>query len=190
MFNKLKATISKAMISFIDASLEDLPENADQFLRLAIMKHQTGDLSGAVEAATTAIRNEPGNGAAFHWRSRAQYDLGETTRALHDALRDSKLRCDHAPTWYLLGNIFLRIENYVEARDAYARAIDLGDRSAIVYAGRGYAYYGLNTLNKALDDLETAKVLGFDSDDLTPYIENLKLRLGSTDDGRCVDKRD
>ena len=178
MLNKLRDTISNMLISLIDANLEDLPENADQFLRLAKMKHRTGDLTGAVEAATTAIRNDSNNGEAFYWRCRAQYDLGETTQALHDALRDSKLRCDNSPTFYMLGNIFLRIENYAEARNAYSRAIELGDTTAAVYAGRGYAKYGMNSLGAALDDLETAKSMGFNSNQLIPYIEDLKLRLG------------
>lgn len=179
MFEKIRETIANSLMSLIDANLEDLPENADLLARSAAIKYTTGDLRGAIEAATSVIGHDPTNAEAFHLRCRAKYDLGQTVSALHDALRDIEIRNQHGPSFYILGNIYLRLENYFEACKAYTNAMRFGGDSSCSFAGRGYAYYGMERLDDALADLEMAKSMGYNADELRSYITDLKTRLES-----------
>ena len=177
MLNQIREKLANSLISMMDYLLEDLPENSDKFLFLAKQKYQCGDYDGAVEASTTVIKNEPNNGEAFYWRCRAKYDRNDTVSALHDAIRGTELRPQHEASFYMLGNIYLRLENYPNALEAYSNAIELGDETAQMFVGRGYSKFGLKRYQSALADLETGKKMGFDEATLSEYIEEIKSRL-------------
>lgn len=66
------------------------------------------------------------------------------------------------------GDIEVEGENYTQAINLYSQAIDLDSTSGELYYSRGNAWYYLNQLDAALDDLQTSILL--DSTLTSPYV--------------------
>jgi tetratricopeptide (TPR) repeat protein len=57
-----------------------------------------------------------------------------------------------AADWFDRGKAFTQSQNYMDAIEAFNRAIKLNPKDALAYAGRGIAYYGLGRYQLALSD--------------------------------------
>jgi tetratricopeptide (TPR) repeat protein len=56
--------------------------------------------------------------------------------------------------WYNKGGLFLSSGNYIEAIEAYSKAIALNPHLSAAYDGRAFSYYKLGKLQEAIKDLD------------------------------------
>lgn len=74
--------------------------------------------------------------------------IGEAERILKDALSDHP---DDALLWFRLGNLYLELENFTRAIDAYHRALDADPDNPVVLNDLGYALDRTGDFNSAGD---------------------------------------
>jgi tetratricopeptide (TPR) repeat protein len=178
MFDSIRHRIVTRLAALLDhLLLEDSPEDADRYLRLAKLKFRQKDYRGAIANLNVTLKHEPRNWDALYWRCRAKYEDGQTVSALHDALRATEVRSDDPLSYYMLGNIHLILDNFSEAEEAYSVVLEIGGCEGQAYAGRGYARHNLQRYAESLDDLNAAKAAGFDRALVDEYIDNAKRRL-------------
>ena len=59
MLNRIRNRIVAALCSMLDNFLEDHPEHADAYLRLAKLKYRTKNFEGAIRNLEIAVKHDP-----------------------------------------------------------------------------------------------------------------------------------
>lgn len=85
-----------------------------------------GDYERAISCCMKAIEVDPDLGNSYNDIGAYLIELGRYEEALpwlKKAVRASRYECAHYP-WYNMGKVFEKLGRLVQARDAYARALD------------------------------------------------------------------
>ena len=80
----------KAIVDF-DAALNVTPNDATLYVKRATVQSMSGDLQGAVNSDSEAIRLDPKNAEAYRNRADAYRQLGDTAHATADSQRAQEL---------------------------------------------------------------------------------------------------
>lgn len=139
----------------------------------------------AITDLNEAIRLTPDFALAYLLRSQAKYEnlkaSGEPGQALSregisEAIADIDETLHHSPfmpiAYYNKGVLLAESGNYVEAIDAFTRAISLKPDFGEAYYDRGYVYLSLGDKTSALPDLSHAGELGIVS--AYPLLKQMK----------------
>jgi tetratricopeptide (TPR) repeat protein len=168
-----------------DTLLELEPDNPVNYLHQGLAYRASGQAMQAVHAFSRAIMLDETYLEAYVQRAHLYVEEGQTQQALWDVEKILALDPNDGRAYWITGDALLVQEQFAEAKTAYTQAIDLGEVSAEVYAGRGWAWHRLRYTEAAIRDYEQALMLGAN----TP---TLLYRLGFAlfDAGRYEDARD
>lgn len=115
-----------------------------------------GDLPGALEAFTRAVKASPGDAEAWRQRGLVLYSLKRYEEASKDFLSCIKLDPGNSRAWLGLGSARRAQRQSGDALAAYHRAIELDPRYANAYLNRGGLYYETGRPDEALRDYDRA----------------------------------
>lgn len=131
------------------------PGQSDHFVQ-AVMLHQAGQLSQALEAYGRAAARQPGNHAVHANRGVAFLALGRHEEALASLDRAVALKSDDAISHNNRGNVLRALGRAAEALESYERAIRLMPRMALFVVNSGNALMDLRRAGEALKCYDNA----------------------------------
>ena len=172
----------KAALSALEDAVENDGRNLDAIYRLAVYQLEGGDTEEALGGLDRVIRQDPARFGAYLLRARAR-SAGDD---LAGAMEDIDLYLTYLPgsheVYYLRGTIQYDHGKYLNAIQAFNRALELENGKAAYYFARGRAYAATNTIRYADRDMSMA--LDLDPLNGEVWFEKAKLseRLGNRDD--------
>lgn len=150
----------------IDRAIQDYdqtirlgPANANAYNNRGAAYYKLKQYERAIGDYDQGIRIDPGNAVTYNNRGSAYAYLGEHQRAIEDYNQAIELDPDVAKVYNNRGNEYVSLEEYELAMLDYNRAINLSLGSLpAYYTNRGWAYYKMGDMRKAIEDYTTALV--------------------------------
>lgn len=149
-------------MTFNSRILEHYPRSATALANRAAARLQAGDVDGAHQDSTEAIRSDVGNARAYYNRALAGVLLGRLEDAQADVNRAIEIDPSFAPAFELRAQVRLNRADHEGARDDADRAIAMAPEASEVfksYVTRGLARAMLGDRTGALADLDRAIAL-------------------------------
>ncbi|MGD1901144.1 MAG: tetratricopeptide repeat-containing serine protease family protein [Geitlerinemataceae cyanobacterium] len=110
----------------------------------------------ALQSFDRALDRDPEFYEAMREKGALLVELGELEEALETFYRSTSLRSGDRVLWYMLGNLLaIELRRPLDALKAYDRAIELNDRFAPAWLGRGRVLMDLGRLDEAKIALNT-----------------------------------
>jgi YaiO family outer membrane protein len=103
------------------------------------------------------------------------------TQAIEDLAFVTNKTPEYTDAWMALGNIYRWIEQPEKAIDAYTKGIELQPENSDTYINRARAFQQYGDSDSALHDLETAKTLNGNLEEIEPLIDRIKQPQTSKD---------
>jgi tetratricopeptide (TPR) repeat protein len=131
---------------------------ADDFFLQGDEKYKTGDLKGAVENYSQALRLNPNYGEAYFGRGDARGDLGDKQGAIEDLTQAIRINPNQLRSYGSRG-VFRSLSGDQEGAKAdfqKALKISINAEDYRDYIGRGVAYVGLGDHKSAIADYDKA----------------------------------
>jgi tetratricopeptide (TPR) repeat protein len=131
---------------------------ADDFFLQADEKYKTGDLKGAVENYSQALRLNPNYGEAYFGRGDARGDLGDKQGAIEDLTQAIRINPNQLRSYGARGLFRSQSGDQEGAKADFQKALNININSEDYrdYIGRGVAYAGLEDYKSAIADLSQA----------------------------------
>ncbi len=98
----------------------------DETLRLAIQRHQAGDLDAAERLYAALLQRQPGRADAMNFMGMLQQQRGDLEQALALLRRAAQAAPREPAVWNNLGNVLLRLDQVEAAGKAFRRSLVLG----------------------------------------------------------------
>ncbi|MFH1726171.1 MAG: tetratricopeptide repeat protein [Elusimicrobiota bacterium] len=119
-------------------------------------RFKTGDLAGAVDDLTRALKARPEDAKALAWRGEARYWRGDRKGALADF--DKAVALEPGSAWALAwrGQLKLWMGRYKDAAKDFTAALKRDPKHAWSYGWRGASRMCQGDIRKALPDLDRA----------------------------------
>ena len=115
-----------------------------------------GDIAGAVNAASAAVRVSPGNGQAHALLANMLIVTGDAAGAVREYSEAFRLGVNDAPTWGACGEAKLKLGDVAGAIGDFDRALAIQPGYDGALAGRGGAYFAIQQYAGAIRDWEAA----------------------------------
>lgn len=141
----------------------DRPQTASDYLCRGDKRLSSGDLDGAIDDFTEAIRLSPGDGAGHRGRGRARYRKGDLQGAIGDLTEAIRLNPLDVRALRLRGDAHGDNRDFKAAVAAYNEVLRLDPTDQIAWLNRGQARLELGELEAALAD--TNEAIRLDSED-------------------------
>ena len=150
-------------------------ESIDDMLIAALEAHNTGDFSLAIDIYTTVIkriieRDEKNKNNAlsiiYKHRGMAYFSQGNYSLASGDFELSEKSDPSNFRAYYYRGISLVLQEKNIEAIDEFTKSLELKANQAHVYFRRALSYYTVGSYLEALHDLDIAKNLGLDNNEM------------------------
>jgi tetratricopeptide (TPR) repeat protein len=131
---------------------------ADDFFLQADEKYKTGDLKGAVENYSQALRLNPNYGEAYFGRGDARGDLGDKQGAIEDLTQAIRINPNQLRSYGARGLFRSQSGDQEGAKADFQKALKISINSEDYrdYIGRGVAYAGLGDNQGAIADFDQA----------------------------------
>jgi tetratricopeptide (TPR) repeat protein len=149
-------------LSTYDAALALEPDNPVYHLYQGLAYQASGDPVQAERAYSWAISLDRAYLDAYIRRARLRFEVGDYDEALFDADQALALAPCEGRAYAVIGDVYLALEDFVAAEEAYTAAIECGAVDAGVYAGRGWAWQRRRYYEPAVRDYQEALRLGAD----------------------------
>jgi YaiO family outer membrane protein len=130
----------------------------------------------ALAAYSALLSRSPGNADVLLGRGIVYARLGRWSEAEADLGAAAKASPDYADVWEALGNTYRWSEQPAKALDAYDRLVALRPQDPAALALRARAHRALGHVPDARADLEKARSLHGDADDIDTLIADLQPR--------------
>lgn len=121
---------------FYHKALELEPNHAGYLHALGLLRLDTGDAQGAIEALARATEAEPGNSLAWTNYGRARQAFGDQAGAEAAFRRATTANPADGAAFFFLGNALMQANRRSEALDAYTRAAELDPSLAAAHFNR------------------------------------------------------
>ena len=125
-------------------------------IRAGIKKDKKGDIKGALNDYSQAIKLRPDEGITYFGRGEVYFRLGQFQKAKRDFLKNEALNGAYFISSNFLGGCEFNLGNYQSSIDHYSMAISLNPKFEEAYRNRGSAYGQLKEYGKAEADLSKA----------------------------------
>jgi serine/threonine protein kinase len=121
-------------------------------------KYKTGDLKGAVEDYSQALRLNPNSGEAYFGRGDARGDLGDLQGGLEDLNQAIRINPKQLRSYSARGIIRQKLGDLKGANADYQAALksNISSKDYRDYIGRGIAHSGLKSYKSAIADYNQA----------------------------------
>jgi tetratricopeptide (TPR) repeat protein len=136
-------------------------------------KYQEGDLSGAEEAYTQAIRQKPDDVKSHFNRAIVYITMGKYDKAIEDFNKVISTQADYPEAYHNRGWAYLHKDMFDNAIEDCDQALLLNPDITPAYLTRGMAYKAKGLLDKAKSDFQKSCELG-DNSGCQAYGELLK----------------
>lgn len=178
IYRKLNETDSA--IFYFNKYIRENPQDtsAYNFVLRGRVKHNSGDLEGALEDFQRAIDIEPIKESYHYYKFIAHYDNLEFDRAIAQIDKCIDINPDFYGYYFYRGNAFYQLNDFDKAVGEYSIALELNIENADVYYHRGLAEQARENLQAAVRDFDTA--IAYNSRDGTYFFQrgHAKLALG------------
>jgi tetratricopeptide (TPR) repeat protein len=134
---------------------EDL-ETAEAYLDRSRERYEHGDLTGAIDDATAALKLDDDLAEAYVRRGVSHAAMEELDEALDDFARALAVDRENIPALVHRGLAHYAKDDLDAARDDFDRAVDVDDESPEVYANRGIVRFASGDADGAMDDFDRA----------------------------------
>jgi tetratricopeptide (TPR) repeat protein len=124
--------------------------------RQALKQFRAGEKLRALQLLTLAIKKRPTHWESYQARSVINSALFRIIEAEGDARTAIRLKPDNHTCHNALGQALMAQERYLEANDAFTKAVGLAPHYAINHYNKGLVYYRLEQFNEAIKHLEFA----------------------------------
>lgn len=125
-------------------------------LRQALKQFQAGEKLRALQLVTLAIKKNSTHWESYQFRSVVNSTLFRIVEAERDARTAIRLKPANHTCHNALGQALLAQERYLEANDAFSKAIELAPHYAVNHYNKGLVYYRLEQFDEAIEYLEFA----------------------------------
>jgi tetratricopeptide (TPR) repeat protein len=130
-------------------------------LEVGNIRHEFGDIDGAIEAFTLAIEYNQGLGLAYNNRGIARASTGDDRGAIEDFTRSIDINENHLPAYLNRAASRYNLEDFYGAIEDYSTVIEKDPENAIAWYGRGLSHLQIKYFVGACDDLRNALELGY-----------------------------
>ena len=173
MIKARRGQIEEAIADF-DEAIRINSDYADAHLNRGVVKTKLKQYPEAITSFDNAIRLKPDDAMAWHNRGIARAQSGEPVEAIEDFSRAIKLNPDYSESHYTRGVVRLNLgleKNNLEQLEEAIKDLtvfidlksDVADADvATAYAARGAAWERLGKHEKAQEDYDRAKELGYE----------------------------
>jgi tetratricopeptide (TPR) repeat protein len=134
------------------------PESPFGYLYLAEAQLALDNPAGALKAAITASALDFTNLDAYRLLGRAYTADDQPEKAVGPLQTYTLYRADDPEAFMLLGDAYYAAEDFENAVTTYTKALALDEELGEAYAKRGRAYLALGEADKAIDDLDSARL--------------------------------
>jgi tetratricopeptide (TPR) repeat protein len=131
---------------------------ADDFFLQADEKYKTGDLKGAVENYSQALRLNPNYGEAYFGRGDARGDLGDKQGGIEDLTQAIRINPNQVKPYGARGTFRFALGDREGANADFQKAIkiNINPEDYRDYISRGVSYNGLGDHKNAIADFDQA----------------------------------
>ena len=137
-------------------------EEASLYSRLGFVNHCLKKYSDSFWSFDEAIKLAPNFSLAYENRGNLNYDLENYEDAINDYTKALQLDVMFPKHVYMRrGNCYYNLGKYTEARWDYSTVVDLDKYNAEAYFKLGIVYTDLGDDEKAFENFEKAKKLGY-----------------------------
>ncbi|MCP4526380.1 MAG: tetratricopeptide repeat protein [Aestuariibacter sp.] len=124
--------------------------------RQALKQFQAGEKLRALELVTSSIKKNSTHWESYQFRSVIYAALFRVVKAERDARTAMRLEPDNHICYNALGQALLAQERYLEANDAFSKAIELAPHYTVNHYTKGLVCYRLEQFDEAIKYLEFA----------------------------------
>jgi Flp pilus assembly protein TadD len=124
--------------------------------RRALKQFKAGEKLRALQLVTLAIKKNSTHWESYQFRSFVNLALFRTIEAERDARAAIRLKPDNHACHSALGQALMAQERYLEANDAFSKAIELAPHYTVYHYSKGLVYYRLGQFDEAIEYLEFA----------------------------------
>ncbi len=118
--------------------------------RAAIKAYRSGDHIQALNYLSQALSQYPNNWESYQLRCAIYLALFKIIEAEHDARKALEIKPGHYMCRLNLGAALMAQQRYVDAKDAFSRALESAPQIALNYYHRGLASYRLGEFQEAI----------------------------------------
>jgi tetratricopeptide (TPR) repeat protein len=155
-----KRQSQKALADF-DKAVEFNPKYFDAYFNRGCVYYEMARYDEAVENCGQAIKLFPAYIKAYNMRGIAYGKLGEYDKSIGDLNRAIELSPFDPELYYNRATTLAQAKKYSEALNDFNKAIELNPGFGKAYFYRSYVYYLLGDRERAQQDVDKAKSLGF-----------------------------
>ena len=145
----------------------------EQWFDEGYKSYQKGDLSGAEDAYTQAIMQQPDDVKSHFNRAIVYITMGEYDKAIEDYTKVIAMQADYPEAYYNRGWAYFHKDMFDNAIEDCNQALLLNPDMASAHLTRGMAYKAKGLLDKAKSDFQKSCELG-DNNGCQAYGELLK----------------
>lgn len=124
--------------------------------RQAMKQFRAGEKLRALQLTTLAIKKRPTHWESYQLRSTINTALFRSIEAERDAHAAIRLKPDNYTCYNALGRALLAQERYLEADDAFSKAIELAPHYTLNHYNKGLTHYRLEQFDEAIKHFEFA----------------------------------
>lgn len=152
-------------VHFFNQRIEDNPQQIVYWASLGDLFRRTNHLEDAIEMYEYVLAIEPTDLWANIHLANSYYDLNRFQEAI-DSLKEALNHGLHNAMIYTsLGDCNYRMENFIDAKESYQKALAINDALAEAWAGLGYVYSDTGESIKAINHFKHAYSLEPFNDD-------------------------
>jgi len=129
-------------------------EDVTYYNRIGLEKFAEKNITGAIEAFTTAISLNNTDYHAFYNKGVVYFKTGDFSKALEDFSMSISLNDTNSQAFYSRGQIYLKTGEYRKAVDDFSKAINWRENYYEAYEGRALSRYKLNDTTGAVADFK------------------------------------
>ncbi|MEN9216424.1 MAG: tetratricopeptide repeat-containing serine protease family protein [Gloeomargarita sp. HHBFW_bins_162] len=145
------------------------PSRADDFFLLASDRYRQGDIAGAMNQLSQAVRVNPNYAAAFATRGVIRYIQRDQQGAIQDFDQAIRLDPNYAEPYVGRGLARSALGDRLGAIEDYSRAIELRPTYAEAHYNRGVLLYNIRKIPEGIEDLRRAADLYLQQGNPTEY---------------------
>ena len=145
------------------------PSRADDFYLLASDRYRQGDIAGAMNQLSQALRANPNYAAAFATRGVMRYIQRDQQGAIQDFDQAIRLDPNYAEPYVGRGLARSALGDRMGAIEDYTRAMELRPTYAEAHYNRGVVFYNLGKVREGIEDLRRAADLYLQQGNPTEY---------------------
>ena len=148
----------------------ELSMGIEDYYNLGREKMIEGKYEEALEAYSVAVQLDPKYYKSYTNRAKAWLEIGNYEKAIQDNTMSIEIK----PTWIAFHNRGVAYQNIGENKEAiinFSNSIKLNPKYNYNYSSRGYSYFIMDDLDKAISDYNSA-ISSTESYDNTDYEDN------------------